>query len=104
VGKVFLQAISNKKFSNKIIDLVGPQTVTYNCFIRYFIHGKKVKIEKINLEDAYRNTLHNKNNDFGIDDLNILIGDYVGNYKKLKKITDIKFRTYQEVLKASRLS
>ena len=104
IGKVFLQAISNKKFSNKIIDLVGPQTVTYNSFIRDFIRGKKIKIEKINLEDAYRNALHEKNSDFGIDDLNILVGDYVGNYKKLKKITGIKFRTYREVLKACRFS
>lgn len=104
VGKVFLQAISNKKFSKKIVDLVGPQTVGYNQFIRYFIRGKKVKIEKINLEDAYRNALHNKNSDFGIDDLNILVGDYVGNHKKLQKMTGIKFRTYREVLKARSLS
>ena len=104
IGKVFLQAISNKKFSKKIIDLVGPQTVTYNRFIRDFIRGKKTKIEKINLEDAYRNALHNKNSDFGIDDLNILVGDYVGNHKKLQKITGMKFRTYHKVLKASRLS
>lgn len=103
-GEVFLQAILNKKFSKKIIDLIGPQTVTYNNFIKDFIHGKKIKIEKINLEDAYRNALHNKNSDFGIDDLNILVGDYVGNNKRLRKLTNIKFRTYREVLKASSLS
>ena len=103
-GEVFLQAIFNKKLYNKIIDLVGPQTVTYSCFIRDFIRGKKIKIKKINLEDAYRIALHNKNSNFGIDDLNILVGDHVGNYKKLQKITGIKFRTYQKVLKASRLS
>lgn len=104
VGEVFLQSILNKKFSKKIIDLVGPQTVTYSCFIRDFIRGKKIKIKKINLEDAYRIALHNKNSNFGIDDLSILVGDYVGNYKNLQKITGIKFRTYHEVLKASRLS
>lgn len=103
-GEVFLQAILNKKFSKKIIDLIGPQTVTYNNFIKDFIHGKKIKIEKINLEDAYRNALHNKNSNFGIDDLNILVGDYVGNNKRLRKLTNIKFRTYREVLKASSLS
>lgn len=100
-SEVFLQAIFNKKFSKKIIDLVGSQTVTYNRFIRDFVHRKKVKIKKISLEDAYRNALHNKNSYFGIDDLNILVGDYVGNYKNLHKITGIKFRTYREVLKAS---
>lgn len=103
-GEIFLQSILNKKFSKKIIDLVGPQTVTYNSFIRDFIHGKKIKIEKISLEDAYRSALHNKNNNFGIDDLNILVGDYVGNHKRLRKLTNIEFRTYREVLKTSCLS
>ncbi|MGI0010034.1 MAG: SDR family oxidoreductase, partial [Nitrosopumilaceae archaeon] len=100
-GEVFLQAILNKKFSRKIIDLVGPQTITYNNFIKDPIRGKKIKIEKINLEDAYRNALHNKNSSFGIDDLNILVGDFVGNHKRLRKLTNIKFRTYREVLKTS---
>ena len=104
VSEVFLQAILNKKLNKKIIDLVGPKTITYNSLIRDFIRGKKVKLEKINLEDAYRNALHNENIHFGIDDLNILVGDYVGNYKKLQKITGIKFKTHQEVLKSSRLS
>ena len=104
VSEVFLQAILNKKFNKKIIDLVGPKTITYNSLIKDFIRGKKVKLEKIDLEDAYRNALHNKNTHFGIDDLNILVGDYVGNYKKLQKITGIKFRTHQEVLKSSSLS
>ena len=104
VSEVFLQAILNKKFNKKIIDLVGPKTITYNSLIKDFIRGKKVKLEKIDLEDAYRNALHNKNIHSGIDDLNILVGDYVGNYKKLQKITGIKFRTHQEVLKSSSLS
>jgi NADH dehydrogenase len=104
VGTILLKSITDKKFTNKIIDLVGPQTVTYKCFIKDFLHEKKIKIEKIDLEDAYRNSLRKKNNDFGIDDLSILVGDFVGNYKKLKKITGIKFRTYREVLKACRFS
>jgi len=103
-GEVFLQSIFNKKLSKKIIDLVGPQTVTYNCFIKDFVRGKKIKIEKINLEDVYRTALQSKNSNFGLDDLNILVGDHVGNYKKLQKLTSIKFRTYKEILKASCLS
>ena len=103
-GEVFLQSIFNKKLSKKIIDLVGPQTITYNSFIKNFICGEKIKIEKINLEDVYRTALQSKNSNFGIDDLNILVGDHVGNYKKLQKLTSIKFRTYKEILKASCLS
>jgi len=103
-GEVFLQSIFNKKLSKKIIDLVGPQTITYNSVIKNFICGKKIKIEKINLEDAYRNALQSKNSNFGLDDLNILVGDHVGNHKKLQKLTSIKFRTYREILKTGCLS
>ena len=104
VAQVFLHAAMNKKFSNKIIDLVGPKIIIYNCFVRDFLRGKKVKIKKISLEDAYRSALHNPKSVFGIDDLNILIGDYVGNHKILQKISGIKFKTHNEVLKASSLS
>jgi len=104
VAQVFLHAAMNKKLSNKIIDLVGPKIIIYNCFVRDFLRGKKVKIKKISLEDAYRSALHNPKSVFGIDDLNILIGDYVGNHKTLQKISGIKFKTHNEVLKASSLS
>ena len=104
VAQVFLHAAMNKKLSNKIIDLVGPKIIIYNCFVRDFLRGKKVKIKKISLEDAYHSALHNPKSVFGIDDLNILIGDYVGNHKILQKISGIKFKTHNEVLKASSLS
>jgi len=104
VAQVFLHVAMNKKLSNKIIDLVGPKIIIYNCFVRDFLRGKKVKIKKISLEDAYRSALHNPKSIFGIDDLNILIGDYVGNHKILQKISGIKFKTHNEVLKASSLS
>ena len=104
VAQVFLHAAMNKKFSNKIIDLVGPKIITYNCFVRDFLREKKIKIKKISLADAYHSALHNPKSVFGIDDLNILIGDYVGNHKILQKISGIKFKTHNEVLKASSLS
>ena len=104
VAQIFLHTVMNKKFLNKIIDLVGPKTITYNYFIRDFSRGKSVKIKKISLETAYRNALHNSKSVFGIDDLNILIGDYVGDHKILQKISGIKFKTHKEVLKTSSLS
>lgn len=104
VTELFLQAIYHKKYSKKIIDLVGPKTITYNCFVKDFLQGKQVKIEKIPIEKAYRNALHNSQNDFSVDDLNILVGDYVGNHNKLRKISGIKFKTHKEVLKTCRLS
>ena len=104
VVKVVLQAITQKQFSNKIIDLVGPKTITFNDYVRDFLHRKKIPIKNINLEDMYHNALNNPKTDFGIDDLNILVGDYIGNHKKLKSISGIKFKTHKEVLETSSLS
>ncbi len=101
VAEIFLQSMIYKKFSKKIIDLVGPKTITYNHFVKEFIREKKVKIKHISLEGAYHNALRNPKSTFGMDDLNILIGDYVGDHKQLQKISGIKFKTHTEVLKTS---
>lgn len=104
IAEVFLQSLLYKRYSRKIIDLVGPKTITYNCFIKDVLHGKKIQIQRIPLEKAYHSALHNPQNGFSVDDLNILVGDYVGNHNKLQKISGIKFKTHKQVLKASRLS
>ena len=104
VAKVIFQSITQQKFSNKIIDLVGPKIVTFNDYVRDFIRGKKIPIKNIDLEKAYHMTLHNIKTDFGIDDLNILVGDYIGNHKKLKNISGIEFKTHKAVLETSGLS
>ncbi|MGI0082617.1 MAG: SDR family oxidoreductase [Nitrosopumilaceae archaeon] len=101
VAEIFLQSMIYKKFSNRIIDLVGPKMITYNRFVKEFIREKKVKIKHISLEGAYHSALHNPKSTFGIDELNILIGDYAGDHKKLQKISGIKFKTPSEVLKSS---
>ena len=103
VAKVIFKSIIEDSFSNKILDLVGPQVVNYNSFIRKFTHGKKIRIKKIDFEDAFHDALHNKGS-FGVDDLSIMIGDFVGNHKKLAGITDMKFIKYSEVLKSGSFS
>ncbi len=104
VAEVIFQSLTQQKFSNKIIDLVGPKIITFNDYVRNFIQGKKIPITNIDLEEAYRTALHNPKTNFGIDDLNILVGDYIGNHKKLKSMSGIEFKTYKAVLEASSLS
>lgn len=103
VASIIMKSITDKKFSKRILDLVGAKTVTYNHFVSDFVQGRKITIRNINFENVYRNAMHNRD-PFGVDDLSILVGDYVGNHKKLKKISGIKFTKYQEVLKSSSLS
>ncbi|MGI0070027.1 MAG: epimerase, partial [Nitrosopumilaceae archaeon] len=98
VSRVIIKAMAKKKFSNKIIDLVGPQVVSYNTFVKKFLHGKKIKIKKIDFESVYHDALHNKG-PFGVDDLSIMVGDYVGNHKKLAGLAQMQFIKYEEILK-----
>ncbi len=99
VSRVIIKTLSGKKFSNKIIDLVGPDIVSYNTFVKEFLHGKKIKIKKIDFESVYHDALHNKG-PFGVDDLSIMAGDYIGNYKKLAGLVGMKFTKYGLVLEA----
>jgi NADH dehydrogenase len=103
VVKIILQSVLQTKFRNKIIDLVGPDCITFEQYVKLFSKGTKTTVRKINLEDVYHSAITNSNSDFGVDDLNILIGNFKGNHNKLRKITKIKFQSVVELLKSGRL-
>ena len=58
----------------------------------------QIKIENQNLEKSYYDAIHNSKSDYGIDDLNIMIGDFTGNHNKIKKLCDFKFKNFREIL------
>ncbi len=103
VVKIIFESTLQPKFKNKIIDLVGPDFVTFEKYVKLFSKGTKTSIKKIKLEDAYHDAITNPKSDFGVDDLNILIGNFKGNHEKLKKITNMKFESVIELLQSSRL-
>ena len=91
VCKVILNSSVNKKLSNQIIDLVGPKKINFQNYIKKFIKGKPVKIKKIPLEIAYFTALNNpKKIPYGLDDLNVMIGDFTSSHKKLERLSGIK--------------
>ncbi len=104
VAKIIFESTLQSKFKNKIIDLVGPDFVTFEKYVKLFSKGTKASIKKIKLEDAYHDAITNPKSDFGVDDLNILIGNFKGNHEKLKKITGMKFESVVELLQSGRLS
>jgi NADH dehydrogenase len=104
VVKVFFLSVIQTNFKNKIIDLVGPDLITFEQYVKLFSKETKTKIKKINLENAYHNAITNPKSDFGVDDLNILIGNFKGNHNKLRKITKFSFQSVVELLKSSRFS
>ena len=104
VAKIILEAVLEKKFSKKILDLVGPQKIRFEDFVKLFTKNTSVKIKKINLESAYDEAKRNPRSVYGLESLNILVGDYTSDGKQLKKLSDVKLTTVREFLQTSRLS
>ena len=98
VTKIILEAVIEKKFSNKILDLVGPRKISFEDFVKLFSKNMKVKFKKINLEDAYDNGIYSS------ESLDILIGDYTSDVKHLQKLTNVELISVEKFLQTSSLS
>ena len=97
VAKIILEAILEKKFSNKILDLVGPRKISFEDFVKLFSKNTKVKFKKINLKNAYDEGTYSS------ESLDILVGDYTSDVKHLQKLTNVKLTTVEKFLQSSRL-
>ncbi len=104
VAKIILEAVLEKKFSKKVIDLVGPQKISFEDFVKLFAKNTEVKIEKISIEDAYEEAKRNAKAVYGLESLNILVGDYTSDGKQLQKLSNVKLTTIREFLQTSSLS
>ncbi len=94
VSKIILRCVTSKKFSNQIVDLVGPKTISYESFVRQFAKRKRIKIQKTSLDDAYSVALRSpKKAVYGLDDLNILLGDFTSSHKKLERLCGFKLQS-----------
>jgi NADH dehydrogenase len=92
VSKVILLCVTNKKLSKKIVDLVGPKTISFESYVRNFVR-KRAKIKKMSIEKAYHDALTKpKTAVYGLDDLNILLGDFTANHTKLEKLCGFKLQ------------
>lgn len=103
VCEIILKSIQDGRFSKKILDLVGNELITFEKYVSTFSLHTGTKIKKINLETAYNKAIVNPRSNFGIDDLNLLIGDFRGNHKKLAKLSQMKFHSVMKLLKSGSL-
>lgn len=103
VTKIIFKSINDKKFRNKILDLVGSESITYKEYVKLFSSGTQTKIEKIDLEKAYSDAISNPRSKFSVEDLNLLVGSFRGNYPELQRISKISFQSIRDVLKSGSL-
>jgi len=98
VAKIILESILMKKFSNKILDLVGPRKINFEDFVKLFSKNTKVKFKKINLKNAYNEGTYSS------ESLDLLIGDYTSDMMQLQKLTSMKLTPVEKFLESSSLS
>ena len=98
VAKIILESILRKKFSNKILDLVGPKKISFEDFVKLFSKNTKVKFKKINLRDVYDEGTYSS------ESLDILAGDYTSDVRHLQKLTSIKLTVVEKFLQPSSFS
>ena len=97
VCKIIHIASNSKIFSKKIIDLVGPEKIQFKQFLENSVSEYNVTIEKISVKKAYYNALSDQKFAYGNEDLNILLGNFQGNYKRLQKLSGIKFTKIKSI-------
>jgi NADH dehydrogenase len=103
VSEIISKAITDTKFKKQTLDLVGSETISFQKYVTLFSKKTKTKIKKINLESAYHDAISKPHSEFGVDDLNLLIGDFTGDHKKLQNISKISFQSIRELLKSGSL-
>jgi NADH dehydrogenase len=98
VAKIILKSILEKKFSKKILDLVGPKKISFEDFVKLFSKNTKVKFKKINLKNAYDEGTYSS------ESLDLLIGDYTSDKTQLQKLASIKLTPVEKFLESSNFS
>jgi NADH dehydrogenase len=98
VAKIILKSILEKKFSKKILDLVGPRKISFEDFVKLFSKNTKVKFKKINLKNAYDEGTYSS------ESLDLLIGDYTSDMTQLQKLASIKLTPVEKFLESSNFS
>jgi NADH dehydrogenase len=98
VAKIIFEAINKKKYNNKIIDLVGPEKITFEKYVKLYLKTSNIQVEKVNLEKAYYDALHTNKIPYGVDDLNMMIGSFSSNFKKLEKFSNLNFTSLKDYL------
>ena len=98
VAKIILKSILEKKFSKKILDLVGPKKISFEDFVKLFSKNTKVKFKKINLKNAYDEGTYSS------ESLDLLIGDYTSDKTQLQKLASIKLTPVEKFLESSSFS
>lgn len=109
---VIAKSITAPPLCNKVIDLVGPKPITFAEYAALFSDVIGSSVEHVDLETAYRVAIRAKpiphhgsshGASLGLDDLNMLVGSFEGDYERLQRVSGIKFRSVQSLFESGLL-
>lgn len=97
---VLEMAATKKHFAGHTLDLVGPQITTFAEYIGAFA-SPQTKILHVNMEQIYQDAVLDRDPIYDLDDLNIMVGGYVGDHDTLRQMTGMTFHTIPQMLESS---
>lgn len=95
VVSIVLKSINDNAFCNHTLDMVGPRTISYKTYVKMFI-GDGAGITHMDVEEAYRRAVRGERTYYSIDDLNIMMGSFVGDHGRLADMFSIRFHDFLE--------
>ncbi len=95
VVRIVIKSIHDDTFCNRTLDMVGPRIISYKSYVKMFAKNS-ARITHMDAEEAYRQAICGETTYYSIDDLNIMMGSFVGNHDKLASISGMKFHDFLE--------
>ena len=90
VTQILERAATDPRMAGRTLDLVGPQTLTFEEYVRAYVGGRADVIHT-DMETAYRDAVLADDPVYELDDLNIMVAGYVGDHIQLKEATGMRF-------------
>ena len=95
VVDIVRKSTTSNAFKNRTFDLVGPRVIPFETYVKLFVKNR-TKITHMDLEEAYRRAICGEKTHYTTDDLNIMVGNFVGEHDRLSDTAGIKFRDFLE--------
>lgn len=98
--EVLARSAAGAGLANRTLDMVGPEPVEFGRYVRLFCRGTGARVVRTSLEEAYRRAVRGARGGMTADDLDILVGDFVGNHRALERASGIRLRPLAGILEA----
>ncbi len=99
-ARVISESLAGGRLSNRVLDLVGPEVTTYGSYARRFARNAGATVRRVPLERAYREAVTRRGGDFDVDDLNLLVGNFCGDFGRLERASGVRFQRVSGLLQS----